>query len=660
MPSPQNTVKTSSLARFGGFGRGKPWQSRDISSGTNRDISRSHGRWAEMAAGVVPLLSSRSHSFAVASAIALAVMVGTQAMSCQGGYSINAAYRAQTDAFLHGRLALSEAPEALAHDLAWTDTGVQQVWGLGVPIWQLPFEAFSRLIGLSPFPDRVAMLAWFVIVWFVLIRAFRPRESEPPWSALGTLIILGLLPALLTMLRGRIAVYEEAAAYAYGGAIILLGGLVWFARAPTRTRYLLLLAIAGLAGFLRPTAWFYGLATAAVATAIYVLEHRRRGLPSIAIGVALFVAGGGLLYASNARRFGAGTEFGHSLNLHALPGNVMATRFSYPFERVGTREASIELIGSLFDRPEQRADVGYYQPDLHRGQSDTVRWREYYFTTYTWLYAVPLLAGIMLGALAWWRRSSSDPLARWLIAWAVLGSAPLFVFYLHSPSVSSRYQLDFGPAFAVLIVIGWRAVATWSAARGRAVLALCVLCTLWVSALATGATRRRTVRDSVSHGIAILTTEQITAPVGHALELPRSYDLTNPQLRSWIEGPTISYATNRRAQARLYLNGIGWDLGSGRIAPASHFFVEDPQFVELDVESASGAALDWPRMVRVKVGLHELHVARTEPLARGVRLRFESPEPLPPGLQVAFVAFGPDEELDRVGSQLLLRRVGWH
>ncbi|MGE3544773.1 MAG: hypothetical protein AB7L28_12620 [Kofleriaceae bacterium] len=605
------------------------------------------------------MLSSRSHSLGFAAMIALVVMLGTQQLSCQGAYSSNGAYRAQTNAFLHGRLALSEAPEALAHDLAWTDTGVQQVWGLGVPLWQLPFEALSRVIGLSPFPDRIAMLGWFALMWFVLIRAFRPRDSEPPWGELGTLTILGLLPALLTMLRGRIAVYEEAAAYAYGGAMILLGGLVCFARAPTRTRYVLLLAVAGLAGFLRPTLWFYGLATAAAATAIYLTAERRRALPAIAIGAALFVAGGGLLYASNARRFGAGGEFGHSLNLHALPGNVMATRFSYPFERVGTGEAAVELVGSLFDRPELRSDVGYYQRDLHRGQSDIVRWREYYFTTYTWPYLPILLAGVVIGALAWRRRGSSDPLARWLFAWAVLGGVPLLVFYLHSPSVSSRYQLDLGPAIAVLVVLVWRAVARWSATRGRSAIALGVLAVLWATAMATGTTRRRTSRDPVDRGVAVLITDQIVAPQGHALKLPDAYDLANPRLRSWIEGATISYATNRRERARLFLNGIGWDLVTGRIAPASHLFVNDPQFLELDVDSASGKPLEWASMVRAKIGLHALHLRRTEPLAHGVRLRFEPNEPLPPGLQVAFVAFGPDTELDRTSSPLVLRRVAW-
>jgi hypothetical protein len=192
---------------------------------------------------------------------------------------------------------------------------------------------------------------------------------------LGAVLITALLPAFVTVLRGRIGVYEEAAIYAYGAAMILLGGLVALSRRPTTTRYLALLAIAGLTGLIRPTVWFYGLATGLVATAIVLQHHGRHAARAIALGTALFVAGGGALYTTNALRFGRGTEFGHRLNVHGLPGNIVATRFSYPFERVGTIEAATELIASLFDRPELRSKRGFYQTGLHHGQSPLPRWR---------------------------------------------------------------------------------------------------------------------------------------------------------------------------------------------------------------------------------------------------------------------------------------------
>src|SRR5262249_1817324 len=156
------------------------------------------------------------------------------------------------NAFFQGRLALSTAPEGLAHDLAWTESGVQQVWGLGVPLWQTPFEAAARAVGQGPFPDRVAMGVWLALVGFVLRRAVRGREGGPWWIGAGCALIVGLMPGVLAMIRGRLGVYEEAGIYAYGAGAMLLAGVVALPRAPTKLRYLGLLAAAGATGLLRP------------------------------------------------------------------------------------------------------------------------------------------------------------------------------------------------------------------------------------------------------------------------------------------------------------------------------------------------------------------------------------------------------------------------
>ncbi|HEY5934839.1 MAG TPA: hypothetical protein VIU61_09395, partial [Kofleriaceae bacterium] len=274
----------------------------------------------------------RLRTLAVATLLAAVILVVTGQLSPSGGHAAHGAYRAQVDAFLSGRLALSESPDALIHDLAWAEHGVQQVWGLGVPLWQTPFELVGRAIGLTPFPDRIALLAWLALVGYVLARGFRRAgDLREPWFAdAGTLVIAALLPAFLALVRGRIGVYEEAAIYAYGAAMILFGGLADFARRPSVRGYLVLLAFAGITGLFRPTVWFYGVGTAIVATTIWLHRERSaRTLRITALGVALFVAGGALLYATNVRRFGSGGEFGHRLNVHSLPGNIVATRFSY-------------------------------------------------------------------------------------------------------------------------------------------------------------------------------------------------------------------------------------------------------------------------------------------------------------------------------------------
>src|SRR6185295_659353 len=180
-------------------------------------------------------------------------------------------------------------------------------------------------------------------------------------------------PAFVTMVRGRVGIYEETALYAYGASTMLLGGLALFVRRPTARGYVVLVAAAGLGGLVRPTVWFYGAATLIVATVVWwrhaePVRPRGARLRAIVAGVTLFLAGGGLLYATNARRFGSGTEFGHRLNLHSLPGNITATRFSYPFAREPLPGAAAELFGSLFGRPELENKRGFYQPAMHVGQ----------------------------------------------------------------------------------------------------------------------------------------------------------------------------------------------------------------------------------------------------------------------------------------------------
>ncbi len=579
---------------------------------------------------------SRARAAGTAIVVALVFLLATRQLGCRA-YSASGAYRAQVDAFLAGRVALSPSPDAIAHDLAWTPGGVQQVWGLGVPLWQTPFELLARSIGQDPFPDRIAMLAWFALAVFVLFRAFR-REGEAWWVGCGSVLITAFLPAFVTMVRGRMGVYEEASFYAYSAALMLLGGLIAFVRAPSRNRYLVLLLAAGLTGLVRPTVWFYGLGTAVLATAIYVRAQGRRILPMVALGIGLFIAGGAALYATNAARFGRGSEFGHRLNIESLSGNIVATRFSYPFERVGWLEASTELVGSLFGRPERNATRGFYERDLHIGQSDVVRWREYYFTTFSWPYLPVLLGGLLIGVLAWKRREEE----RWLVAWTILGGLPLAVFYLHSPSISSRYELDLAPAIAALLVIAWRGGARWLLARRRGVVASVLLIVLWLAAIVTSKTRGRIAADLLDRDTAAAALSR-TEPRPH--ELPGEYALSDPQLESYLDADG--------KPPELYLNGSGWDRSTGRVAPAMQLYLNDPTFVEVEVEPAGAE-------VRVAIGLVHLTLASTEPTERGARLHFTLPKGATlPGLQVAFLAFGPDRELDRPQTDVVLRRVRW-
>lgn len=621
--------------------------------------------------------SARVRAFGVAVAVALGLLVAGSQITASGWYSAAPGYRAQVDSLLDGELALSDAPEAVFHDMAWTGSGVHQVWGLGVPAWQLPFEVVGRIVGVTPFPDRVPLLAWLALMVYVLVRAWWRRGDEAWWIGAGAIVITALLPAVVTLIRGRLGIYEEAALYAYGGAMILLGGMLRLFASPSRARFVLLLAAAGLVAFIRPTAGVYGLATAVVASAWWL--GQRRGVAAVAIGAALFVGGGAALYATNAARFGDGLEFGHKLNLQGLPGNIYATRFTYPMQRAGVGEAAVELAASLFDRPELRARGSFFQKNLHHGVSKRVRWREYYFTTFGWAYVPVLLAGLVLGVRR--RRERPDSEARWIVAWAVIGLVPLLAFYLRAPFVSSRYQIDLAPAFAALIVVAWRAGAHALAARKHGIYIACsVLVAAWLWCILTARTAEPRSANPIDRDAAVRTMTPITDAVKHARTFPTAYDLADPWLPAYtdivqtfdrcagdrclhgeraatdssqwvvtekVDGNVV--ATHRPPPA-LYLNLYRWNLETGRMPPASFAFVDDPQFIELEVSAVGD--------IQVAVGLVHLRLVSTTPSARGVTLRFEG-GPLPRGLQVAYFAFGPDNELAALESPITVHRIRW-
>jgi len=498
-----------------------------------------------------PLHRRRALLFAVL--LGLVVMWVTGAIPRWGQwYSEQPYYRAQVYAFFSGRLALTNHAEGVTHDLAWIEGGVQQVWGLGVPLWLAVWELLGRVIHVSPFPERIAMLFGAVATMYALLRTWFGPGGDRSYASRGAFLFTAMLPGVITMLRGRIAVYEEAAAYSYGASMLLLAGVMIMIRRPTTTRYVLLLAFAGATGLLRPTIWFYGAACAAIATVLYVRYRGsvRQAIGVIALASALFLAGGAALFVTNYLRFGNGGEFGHRLNLEDLPGNLYATRFNHPFETVAARDSAKELVGAMFGRPEQKARLGFffYERNLHPGELDVPRWREYYFTPYTWAYVPFIVAGLGCVVFAWLRvrqRGSAPPTprqtpdldreTRWLGLWAVLGGIPLLVFYLHSPSVSSRYFLDVAPTLVVLLVTSWRYLATRLGSSILGTVGFGAFALWWGVSAVTSTIRHAWVSPVRARGAYLSLIDQTDPPLISAV-FPDAYDIADPWIARYVGG----------------------------------------------------------------------------------------------------------------------------
>ena len=422
---------------------------------------------------------------------AVGVMLATGLVADWGAwYSSSTPYRTQTEALLRGDLAVSRNVGDLKFDHTWSEQGVQQVWGLGVPLWRLPFEAAAKMLGFDAFPDRLAFGLFALLVGLVVLKVWmsaedgtsNPCSTNAPAPSAGWQLITGfgagviillLFPPFLTLLQVRGAVWEEAVAYEYLFAVLQVTLLVAFVRQPVAWRFLIVCALAGFGGLIRPTLAFYGFATVVVASVAWLVTLPRQAsrvspvtrsgggeegqTPSVSpllipaddrnelveskanssgkdirecwptlrrklwpalLGLLLFGLGGGALWFTNLKRFGNGFEFGHRLNVQYLYGSMHATRFDDPFQDEPLGRAAQELFGALF-LAENFNGADFYQENIFPGQSPTVRWREFYFRTYDWSYLPLLLLGwgaavaAALAAARWHLRTGGWVFSPW-------------------------------------------------------------------------------------------------------------------------------------------------------------------------------------------------------------------------------------------------------
>jgi len=335
-------------------------------------------------------------------------------------YSGSPYYSVQVNAFLRGDLALSHSPLDSDFDLSWSQGGVQQVWGLGIPLWRLPWTALARVSGFQTFPDHLATgLAFSVVAFLVLVAVVEPalmqrKKLSGAAHVCGGAFILLAFPPFLRVLTTRFLVYEEAVAYAYMYAILEFALLIGFLGNQSTGRWLALTLVAGCGGLVRPPLVFYGFAAWLVGTSTMFSNYspdsslRLRIIALLKfkawiLGSLLFCFGIGLLLLTNWMRFGSPIEFGHKLNLQTIYGSLYATRFDHPLQQAPLSVGAKELFGALFFM-KPSGNASFFAQGIFWGQAKLPRMRDMYFSVYDWTYIPWLVAGIVL-------------LVRWLWAW---------------------------------------------------------------------------------------------------------------------------------------------------------------------------------------------------------------------------------------------------
>lgn len=369
-------------------------------------------------------------------------------------YSRTPEFRLQTEAFLRGELAIQPVPYGHGHDWAWGN-GMQQVWGLGVPLIQLPFQVLGKLVNGFGFPDRIVFLIFYLLTatlfWVSLdAGAINSNAAERLKQRLLTIPILlyALLhQAPIKMARIEFGVYQEATFYAFLWSLILFALLLIFNRRRTTQLYLLLCALAGFALNVRPTIGAYGGTTLLIA--FYLAWNSK--LKTRWLGLVVFLLGPAFFLLMNAIRFGSPFESGHNLGLSGAAFFEYIVKFDNPMTWVPFTSITRELFSALFflDLEQLQAADGWLP-----WMVNVPRERDLSFQPFSSVELVLVLLALLvvIGLLAnpkRWKTSAFRPDFQVLAVgtiWAFLSFSMLFVFYARWPGLTSRYLVDFAPA----------------------------------------------------------------------------------------------------------------------------------------------------------------------------------------------------------------------
>src|SRR6185369_11788844 len=298
-----------------------------------------------------------------------------------------------------------------------------------------------------------------------------------------------------------------------------------------------------------------------------------------------------------------------------------------------------------------------YRPLFFPGQSETVRWRAFYFLTFDWSCAALALAGWILGIWLIVRllrnrsadvetgmRDGTSKECICLALWSLGSTAMLAAFYLRVPCISSRYMMDFAPAFAGGIGVFWLKLSavTW---------------------------QRRWMRQTFRWGLLIILICWICVEIG------KDHPNSSPRSATWEQISSKTESSDNKAnlpksmysegfdfqQTGIPGNGVGWEDSTNAVAPTVVLFIKNPEFLELEVSAADGKILDNPPFIRAKVGLDLLRHESSNKVPKGWILKFSRPMrgQHQHGILPLFLAFGPKEGLANKATLYRLLKVSW-
>jgi hypothetical protein len=262
--------------------------------------------------------------------------------------------------------------------------------------------------------------------------------------------------------------------------------------------------------------------------------------------------------------------------------------------------------------------------------------------------------------------------------WSFLSCVPLVVLYLYYPVMSSRYMMDFAPAFAVALWVLLQISARF--VRARAVCVPSESETAPSSLIGSHSLRRTDAHfagkcadgGSAPYAISALCAVFVIWWV-YQITTARIFPETGGGVAARPTGPAASrnadlsrldtnayFADTDFSGYGLPFNGYGWFADKKWISSLVVVFLRDADEVELELSPSEDVSLtqrDWSK-VRIKVGLEWLTLKSSTPTAKGRRLLFSRPSNREHRIEVAFISLAPAERI--LGpSKLQIDAVRW-
>lgn len=516
-------------------------------------------------------------------------------------FSSHLTLRYQTEAFFKGDLSIQDHPYFVEADWGWGQ-GMQQLWGLGVPLLRFPFEALGRLFGQPAFPDAMVFIFLYLVVTYLFVNFFF-SEAQYELKFFFPAVLM-LFPSLICLTASRFQVYEEVVAYHILWAYLDVVLLFRFWASPTKTRLCLLAAVAGFTPVIRPTGIFYG--ASAFILGLVLAYKKGLGWKENVAAILLFLLGPVFVLMTNNIRFGSPFEFGYSGNLSGVIPNLFALRMGYPFANESLFSAGKELIAALF-LSTKLSGANFYLEQIHPWFSATIRFRELYLLPFG-----PFILGVLMISWVPLIKEKKDSWRKWGYCWSAICFTGLFIFYLRSPSLTSRYIADFTPAIAVMLVVFFSSLVKYTGQSKVSMVMVVIVCLLAGRAISEGRKairgayqwKAQTVRDEVEIRLIGRVAKQTVAK---KLSLPNRYDC-QPEDRHEI-------AVNR----------IGWGPACG-VDSISMVFLPPSRCVEMAFSRPTVSSNIEP--IQVKSGFEFLKLKSLELSGGKEQAVFCSEEPL--------------------------------